>query len=296
MIRVNQLVLQSMINSNYFYLSVSIINPSHSPATPSVSEIILKEPEDTIRICSHCLHLLENRKEMQDSRMARPIITGLYEQIEGIKKEVGPDLLMYEKIIQSLYDGDSVYMLTDVSALRGKIGHSAEVVDELSKKVLSQKCSKGSREEALQKSIRLAAIKFIKENMLTLPPIPCEEDIKRNQQRRVAEISQKIERDRIVAREAFDRYDLSGTTAYPVTSKKSGSTMKSVDNWSGFQQQHQSSVSDPLIEQINIIKGYIKQAREGMRFEEVATLEENLRELKHEYWIRTLETGDRKEF
>lgn len=221
--------------------------------------------------------------------MACPIITGLYDQIEAIKREVGPDLSMYEKIIQSLYDGDSVYMLADVSALRGKIGHSAEVIDELSKQVLNQKCFKGSREEALQKSIRLAAIKFIKENMLTLPPIPCEEDIKRNQQLRITEISQKIERDRIAAREAFDRYDLCGNTSYPATSKKSGSTMKSVDNWSGFQQQQQSSACDPLIEQINIIKGYIKQAREGMRFEEVATLEEHLKELKHEYWIRTLE-------
>lgn len=227
---------------------------------------------------------------MQDSRLARPAITGLYEKIEAIKKEVGPDLSMYEKIIQSLYEGDSVYMISDVSALRGKIGHSAEVIDELSKKVLSQKCAKGSREEALQKSIRLAAIKFIKENMLTLPPIPCEEDIKRNQQRRVTELSQKIERDRLLAKEAFDRYDLSGNIGFPATSKKSGSTMKSVDNWTGFQQQ--SNANDPLIEQINIIKGYIKQARDAMRFEEVETLEINLRELQHEYWIRTQQVDE----
>lgn len=226
---------------------------------------------------------------MQDSRLARPAITSLYERIETIKKEVGPDLLMFEKIIQSLYEGDSIYMISDVTALRGKIGHSAEIIDELSKKVLAQKCAKGSREESLQKSIRLAAIKFIKENMLTLPPVPCEEDIKKNQQKRITELSRKIEQDRVRAKEAFDRYDLSGNSGYPATSKKSGSTMKSVDNWSGFQQQQnsQSSGNDPLIEQINIIKGYIKQAREVMRFEEVETLEINLRELQHEYWIRT---------
>lgn len=28
-------------------------------------------------------------------------------------------------------------------------------------------------------------------------------------------------------------------------------------------------MNDPLIEQINIIKGYIKQARDGLRFDEV---------------------------
>jgi rabenosyn-5 len=249
--------------------------------------VILKEAEDAIRLCSHCLHLLENRKEMQDSRSARPLITKLYERIETIKKDVGPDLVMYEKIIASLYDGDSVYTLADAGALRGKIGHSAEILDDLSKKVLAQKSEKGSREESLQKSIRLAAIKFIKENMLSLPPIPLEDEIKRVQQKRIMELNQKIERDRRLAQEAFERYDLSGNAGFPATSTKSGSAMKSVDNWSGYQQQ--TNTSDPLVEQINIIKGYIKQAREAMRFEEIETLEANLRELQHEYWLRTQE-------
>lgn len=226
---------------------------------------------------------------MQDSRSFRPVITSLYERIETIKKEVAPDLVMYEKIISSLYDGDSIYYLADASALRGKIGHSAEILDELSKKVVSQKCAKGSREESLQKSIRLAAIKFIKENMLTLPPIPLEEEIKKIQNKRVMELNQKLERDRRLAQEAFERYDLSGNAGFPApaaaTSTKSGSAMKSVDNWSGFQQQ--SKNSDPLVEQINIIKGYIKQARDAMRFEEIALLEQNLDELQHEFWLRS---------
>lgn len=66
--------------------------------------------------------------------------------------------------------------------------------------------------------------------------------------------------------------------------------MTTVDNWSGYQatsnQQHQHSLNDPLVEQIIIIKGYIKQAREAMRFEEVKTLDENLRELQQEFYIR----------
>lgn len=245
----------------------------------------MKEPEDCIRLCSHCLHLLENRKEMQDSRSSRSDLTILFERIEAIKKQVAPDLAMYEKMITSLYDGDSIYTLADAGALRGKIGHSAEILDELSKKVLSQKCAKGSRQEALQKSLRLAAIKFIKENMLTLPPIPIEEEINKIQHKRVMELNQKIERDRRLAQEAFERYDLSGNAGFPATSKKSGTAMKTVDNWSGYQQQ--TNTNDPLVEQINIIKGYIKQAREAMRFEEIATLEQNLSELQHEYWLRT---------
>lgn len=265
---------------------MSIINPSlEKPEIDTSTEnIILKEPEDNIRLCFHCLHLLENRKEMQDSRSARPNITKLYDRIETIKKDGWPDLGMYEKIISSLYDGDSIYSLSDAGALRGKIGHMAEVLDNLSKEVLSLKCAKGSREESLQKSLRLATIKFIKENMLTLSPIPLEEEIKKIQQKRIVELNQNIERDRRLAQESFERYDLSGNAGYPATSKRSGSAMKSIDNWAGFQQQ--TNTNDPLVEQINIIKGYIKQARDAMRFDEIATLEANLNLLQHEYWLR----------
>lgn len=275
---------------------MSIINPQHEQRKPDPnSDIILKEPEDSIRLCEHCLHLLETRKEMQDSRLARPIITKLYDRIETLKKEVMPDITMYEKIIDSLYTGDSVYTLADAGALRGKIGATAEALDDLSKKVLTLKCVQGSREEALQKSIRMAVIKFIKENMLSLRPIPVEEEIKKIQQKRIMELNQKIERDRRLAQEAFEKYELSGNLGHPATSSTASpkpTVVKAVDNWSGYQQQLPSNANDPLIEQINIIQGYIKQARDGMRFEEIETLEENLKELKHEFWLRNQQKNE----
>lgn len=40
------------------------------------------------------------------------------------------------------------------------------------------------------------------------------------------------------------------------------------------------------MEQINIIKGYIKQARQDMNFDVVETLEKNLRELQKEFYER----------
>lgn len=272
---------------------VSLVDPSYEIPRESnePSDVILKEPEDCIRLCEHCLHLLENRKDMQESRTTKPAITILFDKIETLKKEVSPDIKMYEKIISSLFDGNSVYTLADASALRGKIGRSAEILDDLSKKVLLQKNpGQGSREEALQKSVRLATIKFIKDNMLTLSPLPLEEEIKRIQHKRVMELNQKIERDRRLALEAFEKYDLAGNVGFPAESSQSNSAeksgkMKQVDNWTGYQQQ--SNANDPLVEQITIIKGYIKQAREAMRFEEIETLEANLRELQHEYWLRS---------
>lgn len=66
------------------------------------------------------------------------------------------------------------------------------------------------------------------------------------------------------------------------------SAIASLDNWSGRGNGGGGggSQSDPLVEQINIIKGYIKQARVELRFEEVATLELNLRELQQEFYNR----------
>lgn len=43
----------------------------------------------------------------------------------------------------------------------------------------------------------------------------------------------------------------------------------SLDNWTGSQADTSNVSNDPLVEQINIIKGYLKQARDAMRFEEV---------------------------
>lgn len=256
----------------------SIIIPSYEKTEPQDSEDSNKDKDstDSIRLCEHCLHLLENRKEMQDSRSDRPLITKLYERLEKTKNDAIPDLAMYEKIINNLYEGDSVYTLNDASALRGKIGHLAEIIDSLSKEIVALKCQSGSRQESLQKSIRMASVKFIKDNMLSIPPIPHEEEIKRIQQKRINALSMKIERDRRLAQEAFERYELGGTSSEGLINSgqggaktKTGFAMTTIDNWTGSQQSSGQFNNDPLVEQINIIKGYIKQARDAMRFEEV---------------------------
>lgn len=85
--------------------------------------------------------------------------------------------------------------------------------------------------------------------------------------------------------------------------------VKSLDNWSGSQADSSNTINDPLVEQINIIKGYLKQARDALRFEEVIshmriyhkngkiqifsfclfqveTLQLNLQELQEEFYNR----------
>lgn len=184
------------------------MNPSFSPTAPVPTEN--KKSVEPFRICEHCLRLLNNRKEMQESRTYRPPVTLYYEKIEQLKRDIAPDTKMYEKIIDRLYEGDAIYTLADASALRAKIGRTAELIDAYSKSILSLQCPVGSREESLKKAIRLACIKFIKEDLLTLSPLPLEDEIKQLQDKRRMQTEMKIERERRLAMESIERNELAG--------------------------------------------------------------------------------------
>jgi len=126
--------------------------------------------------------------------------------------------------------------------------------------------------------------------MLSISKLPIEEEIKQIQDKRRRETQQNIERERRLALEAFEKYGLADSSVVVNNANKesfaSASAVTSLDNWSTHQSNSSGNNVDPLIEQINIIKGYINQARKAMRFNEVETLEINLRELQNELYFR----------
>ncbi|XP_055600256.1 rabenosyn-5 [Uranotaenia lowii] len=291
-----------------FEESRTIVQPV-SPGTEEPRGAQTVAPEDQtkdrdssgFRVCEHCLHLLMNRKEMQDSRSDRPLITKLYDRLLQEKKDIEPEIPMYSKIIASLYEGDAIYRLSDARALREKIGRAAEQLDNISKTILCIPFATGSREEALKKAIRLSCVAYIKNRMLSIPKLPLEDEIKKIQQRKKQETARRMERERRLALEAYEKYELhseqyngsssssTASTAEMTNGRATyGTAVSSQDNWSGYQAANVavSSTADPLIDQINIVKGYIRQAREALRFEEVETLERNLSELTQEFYER----------
>lgn len=196
--------------SKFFSIS-DAIELAHTTSSQLEEKDKLSEKDDQendIRCCDHCLHLLESRKEMHDSRTCRPPITLLYSSIQDLKKEIFPDIEMYLKIRDSLCEGESIFKLADASALRGKIGRMAELIDLNSKKILILPSVDGSREHALKKNIRLACVQFIKEEMLSIPQLPVEEEIKRIQEIKKRETEQRIEKERQMASKAFEKYGL----------------------------------------------------------------------------------------
>lgn len=117
---------------------------------------------------------------------------------------------MYTKIVDRLMDGDSIYTLADATALRAKIGRTAELIDSYSKGILSLQYEHGNREAQLKEAVRLACIKYIKEELLSLSPLPQESTIQQLQAKRKQETEMRIERERRLAMEAIERYELSG--------------------------------------------------------------------------------------
>lgn len=218
-------------------------------------------------------------KDMQDSRTHRPPICMYYDRIEQLKKSVEPDCRMYRKMVASLIEGDTVFTLADAGALRAKIGRVAESMDSFSKAILSLECERGSQPDRLQRFVRIACVQFIKESMLDLSPLPSADEVEAKQKRRRQEAEQRIERERRLAMEQWERTQAlaqhqngsnGSVTPRRNGTSSTGSALTSIDNWSG-QQASMASSNDPLVEQITIIKGYIKQARDAMRFEEVKT-------------------------
>ncbi|VVC88863.1 unnamed protein product [Leptidea sinapis] len=248
-----------------FNVAKGIVDPS-APQTLTPDHEVTEK--NGLRLCEHCYMLIDLRKQVQDSRNAKTALMTAYEQMRSLMEQASPAVAMYEKMCQSLFDGESTYNLQDVNAMRGKIGKLAEGIDLLSKQVSLFPANPGTRQARLQNSIRQAAANFIKGDLLSLRKLPTEAQIDEVRRQRYERAQKKVEMERQAAEKEKEWKEREGSSR---------------DN----SVQHDDELN-PLLEQMNIIRGYIKEARKELRFEEVAILEENLKELKKEYHFQML--------
>ncbi|KAG6449449.1 rabenosyn-5 [Manduca sexta] len=247
----------------------SIVDPSAPPtAAPADAEVTEKTG---LRLCEHCYNLIELRKQVQESRNAKTVLMTAYEQMRSLMDQARPAVALYEKMCQSLFDGETTYNLSDVNAMRGRIGKLAEGIDLLSKQIASFPAEPGTRQFRLQNAIRQAAAHYIKEDLLSLRKLPTEAQIDEVRRQRYERAERQIQMERQKMEKERERLeDLAG----PSGREREVANDNDDDN--------------PLLEQMNIIRQYIKEAREEFKFEEVAILEANLKELKKEYHLQKL--------
>lgn len=151
----------------------------------------------------------------------------------------------------------------------------------------------------LQKGIRAYATGYLQENMFTLPNLPPVDKINKLQEERAKSLARKAAeekaqreramQDRLQAAKLQQQQQRHGSRDLnknepSVKAKTSQQTSESVvgNGW-GPVPISQGSSPDPMLQQIDIIKGYITQAKQQRKFDEVEMLERNLMELEEEY-------------
>lgn len=280
-----------------------------SPSSASVQSVLSLDltHESFFRLCVHCHKLLEIRQKLKEVRNQKSIISQFYERLRNALSETDPLLATYTKMYHSLCAGETTYSINDAQGVRVKILRLADVIDNISKKIaiLGQNTENppvGSQ-LLLQKSVRNSAAHYLKENIITLPSLPTEEQIQHYQEQRRLEMARKIEQaheaERI-AHEAFGFESRNRNSYIPVNTSSSSSSAtatpsqdkKVVVEHGWTPDVNVSIVSDnPIIQQMNIIRGFIKQAKLANKLDEVAILEENLRELKEALYKQNVENN-----
>ncbi|CAG9766369.1 unnamed protein product [Ceutorhynchus assimilis] len=256
-----------MCNNCSYFLPYDIAQTIVAPVNSVNDKEYSGKDSDTLRICNHCLNMLESRRRVQVDQMIKPTIWHLYSLLQNNKKQIEAAVELYNKMYNSLTSGETTFLLQDVQTLRSSIAEKAQMMDTLSKKIASEPVDPETPKAALlQNNIRKSTSNYIKDSLLTLPTPPTMDEIDRIRHK----LAMSFKDDDLP--ETLDRRSIR-TVAVATGWSPAPASASSIDN----------EQENPLIEQMRIVKNYIDQARKAQRFEEVASLEENLRMLRETY-------------
>lgn len=152
----------------------------------------------------------------------------------------------------------------------------------------------------LQKGIRVYATGYLQENMFTLPNLPPVDKVNKLQEERANSLARRAAEEKAQRERAMQerlqatklrqhRHQGSGgdlnrnEPSGKIKTVQQTSPDSTVGNGWGPVPITQGSSPDPMLQQIDIIKSYLKQAKEQRKFDEVEMLERNLMELEEEY-------------
>ncbi|XP_075794868.1 rabenosyn-5 isoform X2 [Pelodiscus sinensis] len=286
----------------------SHISPNSSPnsihgsrrgsisSVSSVSSVLDDKDDDRIRCCRHCKDTLLKREQQIDEREYTPDIVKLYEKLRLCMEKVDQKAPQYIKMAESLNAGETTYNLEHANDLRVEVQKVYELIDALSKKILTL----GLNEEPqphpktlqLQRMIRYSATLFVQEKLLGLMSLPTKDKYEELKEKRKQEIDRKLYMERQATLETQRRLEerqkdlasrsttaSNGEVPYP----KRGTVKKSEGWLPTSSSPRQREIADPLLQQIDNITSFIKQAKAANRLDEVRMLQENLRQLQDEY-------------
>lgn len=127
--------------------------------------------------------------------------------------------------------------------------------------------------------------------MLGLPSLPSQDDLNNLQEQRRQEIQKRIQREKQLALREQIKYSPKAerrhSAPYNASLTNHDSIVSPDTGWNpelnNSKETSPGKNMDPMLLQINIIRNYIKQARQAHKYDEVKMLEDNLKELEIEY-------------
>ncbi|KAF3697052.1 Rabenosyn-5 [Channa argus] len=261
----------------------------------SVTSMLEEKDDEKIRCCHHCMDTLLKRQQKLEEKDNVPDVVKLYERLRMCMDKVDEKAPEYIRMAESLNAGETTYNLDTAGGLRLEVQKYYELIDALSKKILTLgvKDDPPPRPKALQlqKMVRYTATLFVQEKLLGLMSLPTKEKYEQLKEKRKQEREERLQQERLAAQEAlkrrqeFDRNRPVISTNGELPQAPRVPRMTKAGGWlpSADSSHVRNELEDPLLQQIENIQSFLRQAREAQRTDEVAMLEENLRQLQDEY-------------
>ncbi|KAK0167842.1 hypothetical protein PV327_001699 [Microctonus hyperodae] len=294
---------ESPLTGRIVRAGIGLTKLARSPSSGSLNSVLslMNDPpsgEQHFRLCIHCKNLLDARERLKARQLTKPIVAKFYETMRTYMEEATKFMTMYLKMWESLSEGETTYDLRDAQILRVKIAKVGENVDNISKRILAigtADIDNPPQGQALKlrQMVRASAMIFLKEHLLTIPALPNEEEYRVLVENREKKIEERIAFERqleieeaLRERRKEQRLDSKNTLHSASNKTNNEAVIEKSHGWgpSNAAIMLPSSSMDPIIEQMSNLRSYIKQARTECKYDEVATLESNLRELQSAYF------------
>ncbi|KAM6976402.1 rabenosyn-5 [Aplochiton taeniatus] len=261
----------------------------------SVTSMLEEKDDDRVRCCHHCMDTLLKRQQKLEEKDNVPDIVKLYERLRLCMDKVDEKAPEYIRMAESLNAGETTYNLSTAGGLRMEVQKYYELIDALSKRILTL----GMKEDPpphpktlqLQKMVRYTATMFVQEKLLGLMSLPTKDKYEVLKEKRKEEQEKRLQQERLAAQESQKRRQESernrpaANTNGDVPPAPRPPRMTKAGGWlpSSDSLHTRGELEDPLLQQIDNIQSFLRQARAAQRADEVAMLEENLKQLQDEY-------------
>ncbi|XP_044067884.1 rabenosyn-5 isoform X2 [Siniperca chuatsi] len=258
----------------------------------SVTSMLEEKDDEKIRCCHHCMDTLLKIQQKLEEKDHVPDIVKLYERLRMCMEKVDERAPEYIRMAESLNAGETTYNLDTAGGLRLEVQKYYELIDALSKRILTLRAKDDPpphpKALQLQRMVRYTATLFVQEKLLGLMSLPTKEKYEELKEKRKQEQEKRVQQERLETlkrRQESEKNRPPPSTNGELSQAPRAPRMTKAGGWlpSADSAHARYELEDPLLQQIENIQSFLRQAREAQRTDEVAMLEENLRQLQDEY-------------